>query len=71
MSVLERCRDLPIRTFAPGDTILAEGTRSGVLYVLVSGTIDISAYRDRATAVMPKPFDPGDFVAAAHRYALG
>ncbi len=40
-AVLERCRDLPLRTFAPGETILAEGTRSGVLYVLVSGTIEV------------------------------
>ena len=40
-AVLERCRDLPTHTFAPGDTVLAEGTRSGRLYVLVSGTIEV------------------------------
>jgi CRP/FNR family cyclic AMP-dependent transcriptional regulator len=40
-SVLDRCRSLPLRTFAAGETILAEGTRSGVLYILASGVIEV------------------------------
>ena len=40
-SVLEQCGSLPLRAFAPGETILAEGTRSGVLYVLVSGIVEV------------------------------
>lgn len=39
--VLEHCRDLPTRTFAPGEVIIAEGTTSGVLYVLASGNIEV------------------------------
>jgi len=39
--VLEHCRNLPLRAFAAGETILAEGTRSGVLYILVSGIVEI------------------------------
>jgi hypothetical protein len=37
--------------------------------VLVSGTVDVTEYEGRATEVMPKPFDPADLVAAAHRHA--
>jgi CRP-like cAMP-binding protein len=40
-TLLERCRELPTRTFAAGETILAEGSRSGVLYILVSGSIEV------------------------------
>jgi CRP/FNR family cyclic AMP-dependent transcriptional regulator len=39
--VLEHCRKLPLRAVAAGETILAEGTRSGVLYILVSGTVEV------------------------------
>ena len=39
--VLERCRDLPTRTFAPGEVIIAEGTTTGVLYILASGSIEV------------------------------
>ena len=40
-AVLDHCRDLPLRTFAPGETILTDGTRSGVLYILASGTVEV------------------------------
>jgi DNA-binding NtrC family response regulator len=50
------------------DDLLDELTASGIPVVLVSGTVDVSDYRDRATAVMPKPFDPSELVAAAHRH---
>ena len=40
-SILEFCRDIPIRDFAPGAIVLAEGEKSGLLYVLVDGEVEI------------------------------
>lgn len=40
-SVLDHCRRLPLHAFRAGETILAEGTRSGVLYVLASGVVEV------------------------------
>ena len=40
-AVLEHCRDLPLETFAAGDTVLTEGSRSGMLYVLASGAVEV------------------------------
>jgi CRP-like cAMP-binding protein len=40
-SVIDRCRELPVRTFAAGETVLAEGMRAGVLYVLASGSVEV------------------------------
>jgi CRP/FNR family cyclic AMP-dependent transcriptional regulator len=40
-SVLALCHDLPLRSFDAGATVLAEGTRSGVLYVLTSGSVEV------------------------------
>lgn len=62
--------DLHLRGDA-SDELLAELTAAGIPVVLVSGTIDISEYVDRASAVMPKPFEPAELVAAARRYAVG
>ena len=42
----------------------------GIPVVLVSGTVDVTEYEGRATAVMPKPFDPAELVAAARRHTL-
>ncbi len=39
-ALLEHCQGLPLQTFAAGETVLAEGTRSGRLYVLVSGRVE-------------------------------
>jgi DNA-binding NtrC family response regulator len=50
------------------DGLLDELREAGIPVVLVSGTVDVTEYRDRATAVLPKPFDPADLVAAAHRH---
>jgi two-component system nitrogen regulation response regulator NtrX len=50
------------------DGLLDELRADGIPVVLVSGTVDVTEYADRATAVMPKPFDPADLVAAARRY---
>lgn len=52
------------------DDLLDELRAAGIPVVLVSGTVDVSDYEGRATAVMPKPFDPADLIAAARRHAL-
>jgi CRP/FNR family cyclic AMP-dependent transcriptional regulator len=41
MTTLELCQGLPQRTFAAGLTLLEEGQRAGVVYVLVKGTVEI------------------------------
>jgi CRP-like cAMP-binding protein len=40
-SILVGCRTLPIRSFAAGEVVLAEGTRAGVLYVLETGAVEV------------------------------
>jgi CRP-like cAMP-binding protein len=37
----EAFTDLPLRTFDTGETVLAEGHRSGMLYVLASGRVEV------------------------------
>lgn len=49
------------------DELLDELCADGIPVVLVSGTVDVRSYEGRATAVMPKPFDPADFVEAARQ----
>jgi CRP/FNR family cyclic AMP-dependent transcriptional regulator len=39
--VIEQCAALPQRTFRTGEVILEEGARSGVLYVLASGRVEV------------------------------
>ena len=51
------------------DAFLEELRADGIPVVLVSGTVDLAEYQERATAVIPKPFDPADLVAAARRHA--
>ncbi len=53
------------------DEFLDELRADGIPVVLVSGTVDVGDYEGRASAVMPKPFDPADLVAAAHRHTSG
>jgi DNA-binding response OmpR family regulator len=53
------------------DALLDELRADGIPVVLVSGTVDVSGYEGRASAVMPKPFDPAELVAAARRYSVG
>ena len=57
MAVLDLCTMLPVRTFGPGETILAEGQRAGVLYVLISGAIEIVKGDLKITTVR----EPGAF----------
>lgn len=40
-SILPACRDLPLRAFAAGETIIAEGTPSRALYVLETGAVEV------------------------------
>lgn len=39
--LLEHCHDCPRRKLAPGDILLREGERSGQLFVLIDGTIEV------------------------------
>jgi two-component system nitrogen regulation response regulator NtrX len=50
------------------DGLLDELRSAGIPVVLVSGTVDLRAYEDRADAVLPKPFDPAELVATARRH---
>lgn len=40
-SLLDHCRDLPERAIEAGTVLLQEGERSGRLYVLVEGTLEV------------------------------
>lgn len=40
-SILEYCRDLPTAHFEAGDILLAEGDRSGKLFLLIDGEVEI------------------------------
>ncbi len=50
------------------DELLDELRAAGIPVVLVSGTVDVSAYEGRASAVVPKPFEPAELVALARRH---
>jgi DNA-binding response OmpR family regulator len=53
------------------DELLDELTATGIPVVLVSGTVDVRGYEGRASAVMPKPFEPAELVETARRLAVG
>ncbi len=40
-SILSMCDGVPIETFAAGETVLQEGTRTGRVFVLVSGRLEV------------------------------
>jgi CRP/FNR family transcriptional regulator, cyclic AMP receptor protein len=40
-TLLDLCRDLPVQHFAPGDALLTEGERSGRLYILIEGEVEV------------------------------
>lgn len=40
-SIADLTHDLPVIDFQPGDVLLAEGARTGRLYVLLDGTVEI------------------------------
>ena len=39
--VLEALRDHPVRNFAPGEIVLEQGGRTGLLYVLIEGSVEV------------------------------
>jgi len=39
--ILDLCDSIPVRTFEPGAILLAEGDRSGLLYILIDGDVEI------------------------------
>lgn len=39
--ILAQCRNMPERTFATGDDILREGERSGIIYILIEGSVEV------------------------------
>ena len=53
------------------DGLLDELREAGIPVVLVSGTDDLTAYRERAEDVLAKPYLPEDLVSAARRHFVG
>jgi len=49
--------------------LLARLRADGIPVALVTGSVDIDEYRDRADAVLPKPFEPTELVETARRLA--
>jgi DNA-binding response OmpR family regulator len=41
----------------------------GIPVALVTGSVDVELYRDRADAIVPKPFNPQELVEIARRLA--
>lgn len=41
-SILEHCRDLEVVSFAPGEVLLPQGGKTGCLYILVSGKLEVA-----------------------------
>ncbi len=54
-----------------GDELLGELAGVGIPVVIVSGSDDLQAYAGGAAAVLGKPFEPRELVAAARRHVLG
>lgn len=55
LTILDRARALPERRFAAGETILQEGAKAGVLYVLAAGAAEVVKGDIQITTVS----DPG------------
>ncbi|MGQ0468022.1 MAG: Crp/Fnr family transcriptional regulator [Sporichthyaceae bacterium] len=56
--ILPLCADLPVGRFAPGETLMTEGSPSGAIYVLVSGTVGIEV----GGVLVKRVSDPGAFL---------
>jgi CRP-like cAMP-binding protein len=56
-STLTRCQALPIRSFAAGEVVIAEGSPAGVLYVLATGSVEVTKGDVQITTVS----EPGAF----------
>jgi DNA-binding response OmpR family regulator len=55
----------------PSGVLLDELVEDGIPVVLVSGTVDVAGYEGRATAVLPKPFEPSELVRLTRLHAVG
>jgi DNA-binding response OmpR family regulator len=53
------------------EDLLDELRTGGVPVLLVTGSADASDYRDRASEVLSKPYEPDALIAAARRLAVG
>jgi len=40
-TILSFCQGLPEKSFEPGDVLLAEGEREGLLYILIEGEVEV------------------------------
>lgn len=40
-TILSFCQDLPEVTFSPGDILFSEGGRTGILYILTEGEVEV------------------------------
>jgi len=40
-TILSFCQGLPEKTFGPGEVLLAEGGREGILYILIEGQVEV------------------------------
>lgn len=40
-TILSFCQGLPEKTFGPGEVLLAEGERAGILYILIEGEVEV------------------------------
>lgn len=40
-TILSFCQDLPKVTFSPGDVLFSEGGRTGILYILTEGEVEV------------------------------
>jgi CRP-like cAMP-binding protein len=56
--ILGLCADLPEREFAVGQELLAEGSRSGEIHVLIEGTVGIEV----GGTLVKRIADPGAFL---------
>jgi DNA-binding response OmpR family regulator len=50
------------------DGLLGELRRAGIPVVVVTGSADITQFRDRADQVLGKPFEPAALIEAARRF---
>ena len=65
-SIADLCHDLPVATFEPGDVLLAEGARTGRLYVLLDGAVEVVKGDFQINLVSDRGAIFGDMSALLH-----
>jgi CRP/FNR family cyclic AMP-dependent transcriptional regulator len=53
--LLELCQEMDIEVFEPGDLMIAEGGKTGCLFILISGTVEVM----RGDALVTRTDEPG------------